>query len=154
MTQLTDTLRLATREDIPTLCEMSRKFFDASPFAYWDYSAAKVEGILSAALLDPKNYVLLASVDGDKVVGFLAGTKQVPLFSTDTVTIEIGWWLDPEYRDGRRAMELLDGYIEWAKLIGAKHVNMALMANPDHDVQKIMKLRSFKHSEQGFTMSL
>lgn len=147
---LTDTLKLADINDIPKIATLCRQFFDESPFAGYTYSEKKVLGHLQAAVLDKLNHTMLVSVDEDKVVGVIVGQKVVPVFSTDPVAMEVCWFLEPKYRESRRGLELLEGYIQWAQLVGCKHIQTALLVNEKHDVDKLMRLHGFKHTEQGF----
>lgn len=144
-------MRTADLQDVPALIKMFREFHRTSPFAHFAFAEEKIRGLLAAAIIDPSSWVVLVSVDGDKIVGCIVGMKQIPVFSTDVCSLEVCWWLEPEYRNSPRGLELLDGYIEWAKLIGVQHINTALLAGYDHDVGRIMKIRGFRHSEQGFT---
>jgi GNAT superfamily N-acetyltransferase len=116
------TLRHATLEDIPALLELADRLFDNSPMQMGlDLDKGKAKEKLEAAIIgDKKDFLVLVSYDKDKIVGVLAAYAFSPVFSSDRIACEVFWYLDPEYRKGRRGIQMMEAYEYWAKLVGCK----------------------------------
>lgn len=90
-------IREARHDDIPTLLEMGRRFFDATSYGeIAEYDPASVEKMMRH-LIDDENGVLL--VAGDEIVG-AAGALFYPFhFNLSHKTgQEIFWWVDVDCR--------------------------------------------------------
>lgn len=79
-------------------------------------------------LLSSENCCLfVAEVDGE-VVGFVAGMVSPTFFNPSGIQAgELGWYVDPDYRNSRVATELHKSYEEWAKGRGATSIQMMHM---------------------------
>jgi hypothetical protein len=154
--RLTETLKIAEPDDVKTLEPLLLAFFKMSPYQDLNLDLGKCLRNLMSMCIDRKNSIVLLSMEGDKIVGLIAGTKILPVFSSDPVALELAWFVYPEYRKSPRGIELLDGYEEWAKLVGCKASQFSLLASvdpEDTDVSKLFKMRGFKHTEQMFQRS-
>lgn len=154
--QLTKTMKVAQPDDIQKLPELLLEFFRASPFQDYHFNQDKVFNTLQKMCIDRKNSIVLLSMDGDTPVGIIAGQKVLPTFADDEVALELAWYLKPEYRKSRRGLELLDGFEEWAKLVGCKFVQYSILKTGEDDnaVEKIYKHRGFHQTEAGFQKRL
>lgn len=160
--KISDTCRTATLEDVPDIIDLTKEFFHQTPYAEFefDFSEAKVRRLAEACIINPKEAVVLMSVDKDTGanVGLIAGRLDTSPFSDEKVAIEVCWYVRPEYRKGKRAFELLDAFEAWAKAAGAGYTYYGLMretdAPPAGPVEKIYRHRGCKPSEAGYVKNL
>lgn len=121
------TLRFATLEDIPELLRLGRLAFQDLPEVFkMDVEKSKVlieKFIVAGAQED---YLLLLSYDGDKVVGAIGAYAFEPMFSSQKIATECFWYLEEDYRGSRRALEMLEAYEYWAKLVGCVAVQYGM----------------------------
>jgi RimJ/RimL family protein N-acetyltransferase len=115
------TIRRAVVEDVPRIAEMGARFIDTEyPHALRfdaEQLAATTQRLMAHGL------VLVADA-GDGVVGMLALTTYQHPLSGDRIATEIVWWVDPEVRGGRAALQLFAAGEAWARAEGATHLQM------------------------------
>ena len=115
------TLRHARLEDVPELMKLGEKLFKDSPMETMKMSPEKIRAQLEKAIISgQKDFLVLVSYDGDKVVGVLAAYAFEPVFTDTRIACEVFWYLDPEYRKGSRGLDMMKAYEYWAKLVGCK----------------------------------
>jgi len=73
---------------------------------------------------NPSFFVHVAEHE-DSLVGFLVGAVNTSLFSLDAAGVELGWYLDPEHRDGKTAIVLLKKFEDWCVQKKCKHISLA-----------------------------
>lgn len=113
------TLRHATLNDIPELMKLARKLFKGSPMEAMRIDIEKARAQLERAIIsDHKDNLVLVSHDEGKIVGVIAAYAFYPIFSSERIACEILWYLEPEYRKGRRGLDMMKAYEYWAKLVG------------------------------------
>ena len=126
------TYDLVTREyDVEKVCDLiSTALLDSSYKDFTPDRAKLIELIQScyANETEGKRYLMIAS-DGDKWVGIVGGILIEDHFLLGNVAQEIMWWVHPDYRKTKVAMELLESLETWAKFIGTKHLLMSHYEN-------------------------
>ncbi len=125
-------VRPATVEDLPAIADMARRMHDEAPaYRDWLYDAEKVK-VLLRTLLDSGACLLVSEHDGI-VRGGIAGICTTHWFSTEKIATDLALFIDREYRNGTTAIRLIHGFVEWARLVGAKRVSMGITTgvNPD-----------------------
>lgn len=121
-------LRLLEERDIPTVVELGRNFFNASPYSSLTFSEQATEVFLRSCLARPEETIcILAVEDSDVPVGALVGSIAKLPFSDDKVAAEIAWWMEPANRKGGQGLKLKKAYEYWAEKMGAKKISMALL---------------------------
>ena len=89
------------------------------PFAF---SMRHAVAVASAHIADPDKLALVT--DGGML---LAATQQHP-FADVKYAMETVWWVDPDVRGGRLAIQMLRDYEEWARSQGCAFIQMAALA--------------------------
>ena len=116
-------IRDATEADIPELLEMSERFQSVSglaPFIPFDVQTAEA----TARLLMERRGLLI--LDIGRPVGFAAiGVMEHFWNKAVKVGIELGWWIEPEYRGQGR--EMLHAVEARMRTLGATVMNMACL---------------------------
>lgn len=96
---------------------------------------------------------LLAVLDVDGVVGFIAGIKS-PLLASDHAFMgtELAWWVDEKHRKGSNGIKLMKFMEGLAKEQGIKYWNMVSMQSSMPDkVNKIYERMGYTHSETAYS---
>lgn len=123
-------LKLLEERYIPSVVELGRNFFNASPYSSLTFSEEATENFLHLCLSRPEENICILSVEDDEAVGALVGSVSRLPFSDDLVAAEIAWWMEPAYRKGGQGLELKKAYEYWAEKMGAKKISMALLSGP------------------------
>ena len=120
-------LRLADKNDLPRLHELMTDFHKHSEYQNLEYSYEKMSSFFNSTFYKKKEYLYVLSIDDktDTVVGFLIGTLQELLFSKQKVATELAWWVDPEFRNFKRAVELLNAFEYWGSLVDGNIIVLA-----------------------------
>lgn len=106
------------------LCE---KHHESVAFGALPFSRKKVFSILEKAVSgDPKEAILVVSIDRDKIVGVILATVAEISFSEEKVASELAFWLLPGYRKSRRVLDLVSAFEYWAKHIAK--VNFTILS--------------------------
>lgn len=117
-------LRNATADDIPLLCEIGRRYHAESSFSYSRYSPFKVS-ILLARLIQGQGCVIVAEKNG-VIVGGIAGVVIESWYSTEKIAHDFCIFLDEEHRRGMLAARIIRRFIKWAGDRGANRIQMGI----------------------------
>lgn len=95
----------ASQSDIPQIIELARKFHAVSGYENIEFDEETVENILITSI--DQGLCSIGVVDG-KIVGFLAGLAYPAILNANVmVGTEIAWWVEPEFRGKKIAIQLL-----------------------------------------------
>ena len=94
-----------------------------SRYRHLSWNERKVETLFRKVLLSP-NGIFLVSENKIGLTGFLFGFVTEYYFGDDKYAFEYVLYVKPEHRNSRYAVELTKGYIEQAKLLGAKEIHI------------------------------
>lgn len=148
-------LKLATLADLQSYSQLTRSFYEESPFyPSVSYNPTLVEDLLHVAVESNYEKVLvLLLVDNSTPVGLLIGYATTTPFSHDLIASELAWYVSPNYRGQRKALDLVYAYEEWAKRIGCKHISMSLLTTLT-DATKLYERLGYKKTEISFMKEL
>jgi len=123
------TIRPATRDDIPRLVTMTRRFIAGSLYAHvLTDSPEAVAAVYTHLVDDASGGVFVAETEAG-VVGLLALARTTSLFSGQRLAVEVAWWVEPEARGCGQA--LLKAGERWAVESGADQIQMVAPACAD-----------------------
>jgi len=95
----------ASQSDVPQIVELARKFHAVSGYENIEFDEETVERLLCASI--EQGLCPIGVVD-DKIVGFLAGLSYPAILNANVmVGTEIAWWVEPEFRGKKIAIQLL-----------------------------------------------
>jgi len=141
---MSNELKLATMEDIPSLMPLCKEFQEHH-VPDFEIDVPKLSEMFAHYINNqPKTHMVLVLVDGDKVVGFLASHVGDHPFMKMKMACEMAWWVSPAYR-GRGSIKLLDAYEYWSSRVGADVAQLSTPPLGEHD--KLSKL----YSKYGYT---
>ncbi len=106
---------------------------------------------LAASLIDGAGVVFVAEQSPSEVIGMIALLVVDHPMSHELVATELVWWMDPDYRGGRAALALLHEAETWAKLQGAKRLQMIA---PSEKVCRFYEKLGFERVEVAYMRNL
>lgn len=149
------TLRHATLADVPILVDHAYKLYQQSTYSYVSWDRDRAQQMIEKAIVEGgKDFLVLLSYDGDKIVGGVMAYAFEPLFSRERVAVESYLWLDEEFRTSRRGSELLDAYEYWCKLVNVKIAQVGLLASADPRMAKFYERRGYRVGETVYYKEL
>ena len=151
-------LRLATKDDIPTMVELGRGIHAESRFAALPYDAEKLSRAL-AGLLDRQirgsHCFLLAENSQARVIGGFIGGMESYFFTSAKSANSILIWVAPDYRGSAAALRLIGAFREWAKSNGATEVCMLVSSGVAIGrTDRFLKRLGFKQTGGNYSISL
>lgn len=150
----TESLRLATLDDIPYLLELAKTLYETSGWDMIPVDYTKGRAMFEKFIVEgQKDALVLISHDNGKAVGVLAAYSFVPLFSNSKVAVEVLWYLDPAYR-GRRGVDMKKAYEYWAKLVGAEFCQYGVLSTSPDGLEKLYQREGMKFSEKVYMKKL
>lgn len=147
MQQTQDTkIRKVTEKDLLDLSFLSKQFAKEAKQNGYNLSFKQDKFVSSflAVVNNPNYYYLVAELD-DEPVGFFLGAIYSPMFSEDIIAAEMFWWVDPDYRGKKVAVQMLKSFEDWANKAGASQVNVS-------DLQGVKNLDKL-YERLGYTKS-
>lgn len=117
-------IRPATHDDVPRLIDLGAMLHQTSTYAATSFIPEKAASFLHA-LIDGAGVIFVAEVGGEVVGGF-AGAVTEQWFSDDLLAYDYSFFLDPSTRSGITATRLLITFIEWARIKGAKRIQIGI----------------------------
>ena len=144
-------IREATEEDFPRILDMCESFWKETQFNV-PFDRVHTELMVDMAL----DHGLLAVLDVDGVVGFIAGIKGPLLANPDYLAgTELAWWVDPEHRKSKKGVDLMVFIEELARKQNIKYWNMVSMESSNPEVaNKIYDRLGYHKSETSWTREL
>lgn len=143
-------VRKATKEDLPDLICMGRKFFEESGFsAETSFDLASVSKML-IHLIEGGGVVFVAEKDGQSI-GIAAAMTFPYYFNLNCKAgQELFWWLDPQFRGGTLGVRLLKALEAWAQEQGCQTFTMVSLPALDSPASKLYMHRGYRPSECSF----
>jgi GNAT superfamily N-acetyltransferase len=148
-------LKLAEEKDREDFIRMCKNFFEVSPFSKMTFSRTQLDGVFDVALNNRLNAIVILLVEGEDNVGMVVGHCSSPLFAEESIASELAWWVDEEYRNSKKASELVFAYEDWAVRIGAWASNMAFIEGVSPpSVQKFYERLGYSKTETSYLKEL
>ena len=144
-------LRIATPEDVPILVKFARHFHEASPYKLLAFDAGKTKEafhkVTSGMLYDG---VAIVALHDDKPIGFIAGMASEPLFSRARISMELGWWIEPDYRGTKASVLIYSAYEDWAKRVKCDAIQGAYLPGVSPELDGFYKKRGYLQVESSY----
>ena len=114
-------IRLATADDLADIARLGRIMHEESTFAPMDYDVDRVKETLGE-MIDKKQFVVVAEDDNGDIVGGMAGMVTQSWFGNDSIANDLALFIAPTRRGGLLAARLIDAFVLWARMAGAKQI--------------------------------
>lgn len=148
-------LKLAEEKDREDFIRMCKNFFEVSPFSKMTFSRKRLDGVFDVHLTNKLNAIVILLTDEGKNVGMVVGHCDSPLFAEETIASELAWWVDEDYRNSKKASELVFAYEDWALRVGAWASNMAYIEGVSpNSVQKFYERLGYSKTETSYLKEL
>lgn len=148
-------IREATNKDINKIAILGKDFVDLAWADVAKYDVMDTIDWLEVFIGLDHTAIYVAEIDGG-IVGMIAGLM-FPLYfnSSHSNAQEMFWWVTPEHRKSSVGIKLLKAFERWAKLKGAKTIQMGTLAklNPEK-LASVYKKLGYKESETYWTRVL
>lgn len=144
-------LRLARPDDQKVLVDFMRNFHALSPYKTIPFDAGKVEKVFNeittGMLVDG---VILVALKDDEPIGFLAAVAAEPLFASQKIAMELGWWIEEGHRNSRASILIYRAYEEWARRIKAVAVQSAYLPGISPELDRFYERSGYTQVETSF----
>lgn len=143
------TIRPATREDVPAIVEMGRRFYAAS--GYEAIAPASNPSIAGLAILTMESGVMLVAEADDELVG-MASLFIEPFTFNPAVTIasELAWWIEPAHRGGMLAVRMMAAIEAACRAKGVDRIRMATLATSPPQAAALYERLGYQHSDSHY----
>lgn len=145
-------IRRGLRCDVPEVVELARHFWRETiydePFC--------VDSVRRMVELAHDQGLLAVLEEEAGVVGFVAGCKGALLGNAAVLTgTELAWWIEPEYRQGRKGIELMQYIERLAHDQGIRYWTMISMESSSPETaNRIYQRLGYAKTETSFTKVL
>lgn len=117
-------IRQGNRDDLTAIAGMSREFWQNTIYREEEYQPEAVSNLVSLCM--EQGLLAVAEAEG-KVIGFACAFKVGLSANSDVFqATEVGYWVDPEYRERRIGKALIIALEYFAKLQDIKYLNMVV----------------------------
>jgi GNAT superfamily N-acetyltransferase len=141
-------IREATEHDVPSIVEMAVQFW-----AHTSFEEPADADHIRVMVVHCLNDGIIKVYDNDGPKGFIAGIMG-PLLGSPLAfqAVEVGFWLNPEYRKGRCGEQLLNAFEQQAIDHGCQYVTLVSMVSSSPEVAEAIYLsKGYKKTETSFT---
>lgn len=142
-------IRKATYEDIPTMVELGKKFFEETKMGEFTTYDPLSAATTFKAMIDGDGAVIFLLEVGGEIVGGISAVLSVHYFNFDSITgQELFWFVDKEYRGTREALKLFITLENWVKEKKICSFSMVALHNlKDNNFETLQKL----YLKRGYT---
>lgn len=138
-------IREAVYEDLEDVSRLAMNFLDSLPQSHNQTATGILD--LGLSLINNPHGCLFVAEENTHVVGFIAGLASINPVTNQTISCELAWWVDPEYRNCKDGIMLLKAYEEWAD----KYDTMTVTSLSSQPVHSILKRRGYSPLETIYT---
>jgi GNAT superfamily N-acetyltransferase len=118
-------IRAAKHSDVPRLIELGTMLHKISSYSSMAFSPEKAEAFLHELINGQNGVVFVAEISG-LVVGGMAGGIVDQWFSDELIAYDYSIFIEPSRRSGITATRLVLAFEEWARIRGARHVQLGI----------------------------
>lgn len=144
-------VRVARLEDVPDLVRMARNFHKASPYRYLKFDTQKVTESFKKVVTGPgTDMIALLAYKDNQNIGMVVAAADAPPFSSEKVSTELAWWVEPSHRKTRAALFLFEAYEAWAQRVGCRGIQSAYLVGTDHDPSGFYLRKGYQPVESSY----
>lgn len=134
---------------------MSIKFHKFSPYRDIPYDLSKLDLTINSLIRNKDTSMILLSLSKEEIPnGMLAIQVSGLPFSNELVAAEVAWWMEPEERSSRQALQMFKAAEYWAKKVGAKFIQFSSLSHSDENVDKFYLRQGYTMTEKAFLKEL
>lgn len=118
-------IRAAKHSDVPRLIELGTMLHDISSYSSMPFNPEKSAAFLHELINGQNGVVFAVEIDG-VIVGGMAGGIVDQWFNDDLIAYDYSIFIEPSRRSGFTAIRLINAFEEWARIKGAKIVQLGI----------------------------
>jgi hypothetical protein len=119
-------LKVAKKEDFESFLPLVKELYDYTVYSsVVDFNEDTMRERFENSLEDLNQSCTVLLKADEVLAGFFSMTASPLLCSDETLAVELGFWIKPEYRNKETIRLLIKSFRTWAKLAGCKGVLMA-----------------------------
>lgn len=118
-------IRAAKHSDVPRLIELGTMLHEISSYSTMPFNPEKSAAFLHELINGQNGVVFAAEIDG-VVVGGMAGGVVDQWFCDELIAYDYSIFIEPARRSGITAIRLIKAFEEWARIRGARHVQLGI----------------------------
>tara|TARA_R100001510_G_C7647668_1_gene205014 strand:+ start:11 stop:469 length:459 start_codon:yes stop_codon:yes gene_type:complete len=119
------TIRDANHSDTLDIILTVKQFCKEIPHKAWSkVNSTKVNQLVTDLINIEGGFVKIVIHEGEIVGCLIAMASELPV-NDFIVSQELMFWLDPNHRNGKTSLKLIDSYVEWAKNLGCSFVRLS-----------------------------
>lgn len=148
-------IRAATASDIPGLVLMGGEFFQHTGYTERGLKCDPfhLHRFLENAIADDNYAVMVADADG-QLVGCIGASAGATYFTPQLIASELFWWMDPQARNSRAALQLLKALEQWAMDKGCTLLAMVDIALMTSNAPHIYQRKGYQLAERSWIKTL
>ncbi|OZB46485.1 MAG: hypothetical protein B7X60_08535 [Polynucleobacter sp. 39-45-136] len=143
-------LRLATVNDLPDLVMLGKQLHQESTFSTMDYDGEIVKQSLTD-LINKNQFVVVTEDINGIVIGVMAGSVTQSWFGNDLIASDLVLLVRQDRRGGLIAHRLIQHFVHWAKLAGAKQIRPGVTTG-NESAQALYERLGFKRCGSTYFM--
>lgn len=120
-------VEMYTPDMLPDAIRLAKGFLAEGMFSECSFNQEKFAAVIEHPSVF---YAFYKNSDGERY-GFFIGTISDQFFGDDLIAMDMGVYIDPEYRGGIGAVRLVQAFESWAKENGAKEVYLSQSSGTD-----------------------
>lgn len=133
-------LKLCNTQNVDDIVSLCQHFQDASRYQF-PFAQEFVQRQVSD-LLSKENCLTLGLFHEDRLVGVLIGLSTIHPFFNVPFAGELIFWIEPEYRGSKKAIEMIQAYEYWA--VNKMNCQMVTMDNQADSLDVLYEKLGYK----------
>lgn len=143
-------IREATLGDVKRIAELLSDLHVITSFSPLNFSSDKVESGVGSFI---QNGQFVRVIDDGKIEGLFIGLIVPTWFGSDSIAIDIAWYVSHEKRGSISSIRLVKDFIQWAKSKGAKQFRPGVSTG-DKLACDLYRKMGLKEIGAGFSIAL
>lgn len=139
-------LRVGKLDDVPRILVMCKAFHNYSGYKF-PFEEDYVRHFIIRTIHNKSSIVLVLDFKGT-AVGVLAAAAVEHIYSPINVSTELVWWVEPEFRGSKKALELVKAYEYWA--VNKMHCKLVTMTSLADGVDKLYEKLGYTKKEHNW----
>lgn len=135
-------VRRANHADLEEIVGFAEKFLQVSPYKNM-YDVAYLKAFIGDLLYSVSDQIVLI----EEGKGMLVGMIRPFYLGYEPIATELGWWVEPEYRNSGIGRELIHAFEDWARDEGCKSL---VMISLDEELGRYYEKNGYRLIERSY----
>ena len=119
------TIRDATQDDVLDIVLAVKQFCKEIPHPAWSkINTNKINELVTTLINHEIGFVKIIDYDGEIVGALIAMVTEIPI-NEFKFSQELMFWVDPQHRNGKTSIKLINEYTLWAEQVGCDFARLS-----------------------------